>query len=88
MKHIVGRIVVYTILYCSVIFGIFVLQFTKGQTFSLTLGVTCLVLLITFDTVATETPAILATSFLVDVTLSPPPLGYIFYDYPRNLFTI
>ena len=38
MKHIVGRIVVYTILYCSVIFGIFVLQFTKGQTFSLTLG--------------------------------------------------
>ena len=38
MKHIVGRIIVYTALYCSVIFGIFVLQFTKGQTFSLTLG--------------------------------------------------
>ena len=38
MKHIVGRIVVYTALYCSVIFGVFVLQFTKGQTFSLTLG--------------------------------------------------
>lgn len=38
MKHIVGRVVAYTVLYCSVIFGIFVLQFTKGQTFSLTLG--------------------------------------------------
>ena len=38
MKHIVGRIVAYTVLYCSIIFGIFVLQFTKGQTFSLTLG--------------------------------------------------
>ena len=38
MKHVVGRIVAYTVLYCSVIFGIFVLQFTKGQTFSLTLG--------------------------------------------------
>ena len=38
MKHIVGRIVAYTVLYCSVIFGIFILQFTKGQTFSLTLG--------------------------------------------------
>lgn len=38
MKHIAGRIVAYTVLYCSVIFGIFVLQFTKGQTFSLTLG--------------------------------------------------
>ena len=38
MKHIVGRIIAYTVLYCSVIFGIFVLQFTKGQTFSLTLG--------------------------------------------------
>ena len=38
MKHVVGRIIAYTVLYCSVIFGIFVLQFTKGQTFSLTLG--------------------------------------------------
>lgn len=38
MKHVAGRIVAYTVLYCSVIFGIFVLQFTKGQTFSLTLG--------------------------------------------------
>ena len=38
MKHIVGRVVAYTVLYCSVIFGIFVLQFTKGQTFYLTLG--------------------------------------------------
>ena len=38
MKHIVGRVVAYTVLYCSVIFGIFILQFTKGQTFSLTLG--------------------------------------------------
>lgn len=38
MKHIVGRVIAYTVLYCSVIFGIFVLQFTKGQTFSLTLG--------------------------------------------------
>lgn len=38
MKHIVSRVVAYTVLYCSVIFGIFVLQFTKGQTFSLTLG--------------------------------------------------
>ena len=38
MKHIVGRIVAYTVLYCSIIFGIFILQFTKGQTFSLTLG--------------------------------------------------
>ena len=38
MKRIVSRVVAYTVLYCSVIFGIFVLQFTKGQTFSLTLG--------------------------------------------------
>lgn len=38
MKHIVGRMVAYTVLYCSVIFGIFILQFTKGQAFSLTLG--------------------------------------------------
>ena len=38
MKYVVGRMFAYTILYCSVIFGIFVLQFTKGQTFSLTLG--------------------------------------------------
>jgi len=38
MKHIFGRIVAYTALYCSIIFGIFVLQFTKGQAFSLTLG--------------------------------------------------
>ena len=28
----------YTVLYCSVIFGIFILQFTKGQAFSLNLG--------------------------------------------------
>ena len=38
MKHVFGRIVAYTVLYCGVIFGIFVLQFTKGQTFSLSLG--------------------------------------------------
>ena len=38
MKHVFGRIVAYTVLYCGVIFGIFVLQFTKGQAFSLSLG--------------------------------------------------
>jgi len=38
MKHIFGRIVAYIALYFSVIFGIFVLQFTKGQLFSVTLG--------------------------------------------------
>lgn len=38
MKYTFGRIAAYTVLYLCVIFGIFVLQFTKGQTFSLTAG--------------------------------------------------
>ncbi len=38
MKHISSRIVAYICLYFVVIFGIFVIQFTKGKTFSLTLG--------------------------------------------------
>ncbi|MGP1455562.1 MAG: hypothetical protein ACTTJ7_07385 [Treponema sp.] len=38
MKHISSRIVAYTFFYCSVIFGIFVLQFTKGKTFSYKIG--------------------------------------------------
>ncbi len=38
MKHISSRIVAYTCIYFVVIFGIFVLQFTKGKTFSLRLG--------------------------------------------------
>ena len=38
MKHISSRIVAYTFLYCSVIFGIFVLQFTKGKTFAYKIG--------------------------------------------------
>ncbi len=38
MKHILGRIVGYTALYCGVLFGVFVLQFTKGQAFSVRFG--------------------------------------------------
>ena len=38
MKHIFGRIVGYTALYCGVLFGVFVLQFTKGQAFSVRFG--------------------------------------------------
>lgn len=38
MKRVVGRIVGYTLLYCGVIFALFVLQFTKGQSFSVPLG--------------------------------------------------
>lgn len=38
MKHIASRIVVYTAAYCAVFFSIFVLQFTKGKTFSATAG--------------------------------------------------
>lgn len=38
MKRIVGRIIAYTVLYCGVVFSIFVLQFTKGQFFSASLG--------------------------------------------------
>ncbi len=39
MKHISSRMVAYTCLYCLVIFGIFIIQFKKGNTFSVTLGV-------------------------------------------------
>ena len=38
MKHIFGRIIGYTLLYCGILLGIFILQFTKGQTFSVSLG--------------------------------------------------
>lgn len=38
MKHIFGRMAAYTLLYCGIILGIFILQFTKGQTFSVSLG--------------------------------------------------
>ena len=38
MKHIFGRMVGYTLFYCGIIFGIFILQFTKGQTFSVGFG--------------------------------------------------
>lgn len=38
MKHISSRIAAYTLLYCAVFLCIFVLQFTKGKTFSATAG--------------------------------------------------
>ncbi|MEL3905441.1 MAG: hypothetical protein P1P65_00175 [Treponema sp.] len=38
MKHTIGRIAGYTVLYLCVILGIFILQFTKGKTFSVTVG--------------------------------------------------
>lgn len=38
MKQVCGRVVAYIVLYLGIVFGICVLQFTKGQTFSISLG--------------------------------------------------